>query len=66
MTLLQEIENFKWDLVAINGREKVELPIPATYVVDSEGVVQYRFADADHTKRAEPEKILNVLRGCSN
>ena len=56
--------NFDWDLMAINGTEKVELPFPATYVVDRNGVIQYAFVDADYTKRAEPDKIIEVLRGC--
>ena len=55
-------ENFNLDLVAINGTEKVELPIPATYVVDGEGVIQFAFVQSDDTQRAEPERILEVLR----
>jgi len=35
-------------------------------VVDREGVIQYAFVDADYTKRAEPEKILEVLREGGN
>ena len=54
--------NFNWDLAAINGTEKVELPIPATYVVDREGVIQFAFVQSDYTQRAEPERILEVLR----
>ena len=55
-------ENFNWDLASINGTEKVELPIPATYVVDREGVIQFAFVQSDYTQRAEPERILKVLR----
>ena len=55
-------ENFNWDLAAINGTEKVEIPIPATYVVDREGVIQFAFVQSDYTQRAEPERILEVLR----
>ena len=55
-------ENFNLDLVAINGTEKVGLPIPATYVVDGEGVIQFAFVQSDYTQRAEPERILEVLR----
>ena len=55
-------ENFNWDLVAINGTEKEELPIPATYVVDREKVIQFAFVQSDYTQRAEPERILEVLR----
>lgn len=59
-------ENFDWDLVTINGRETVELPIPATYVVDREGIVQFTFVNSDYTQRAEPEKILEVLKRSSS
>ena len=40
----------------------MELPIPATYVVDGEGVIQFAFVQSDYTQRAEPERILEVLR----
>jgi peroxiredoxin len=56
---------FDWDLVAINGSEKVELPIPATYVVSRDGVIQFAFVNSDYTQRAEPDKILEVLRRIS-
>ena len=55
-------ENFNWDLVAINGTQKVELPIPATYVVNREGIIQFAFVQSDYTQRAEPERILEILR----
>ena len=55
-------KNFNWDLVAINGTQKVELPIPATYVVDREGIIQFAFVQSDYTQRAEPERILEILR----
>jgi peroxiredoxin len=50
------------DLSAYNADESWELPLPATYVVDSDGVVRYAFLDADYKKRAEPNVILGVLR----
>lgn len=49
------------DLTKLNGTEKHILPIPATYVVGSDGLVKYAFVDADYTKRAEPSEILNAL-----
>jgi peroxiredoxin len=55
-------DKFNWDLIAINGTEKVELPIPATYVVGKAGVAQFAFVNSDYSQRAEPELILNVLQ----
>ncbi len=49
------------DLVKANGTEKPELPLSATYVVDSKGKILYAFLEPDYTKRAEPSEILKVL-----
>lgn len=39
------------------------LPVPATYVVDRTGIVRYAYVNADFRKRAEPEEILEVVKG---
>ena len=45
-----------------NGDKSFELPVPATFIVDAGGVVCYAFANADYSKRAEPEDILHALK----
>jgi hydroxyquinol 1,2-dioxygenase len=50
------------DVAAYNGMDIAEVPLPATYVVGSDGVVRYAFVNADYTKRADPEVIISVLR----
>jgi peroxiredoxin len=42
------------------ANENWELPIPATYVIDSEGIVKSAWIDADYTKRAEPEEVIKA------
>lgn len=44
-----------------NGYDATVLPIPATYVIQSDGRVTYSFLDTDFTKRAEPVDVLNAL-----
>ena len=39
------------------------LPHPATYVIDKEGVVRYRFVEVDYRVRPTNEDILAVLKG---
>ncbi len=39
-----------------------ELPVPATYVVNREGVVTWRYIEAAYWKRAEPDDVLEALR----
>ena len=39
------------------------LPHPATFVIDKEGVVRYRFVEVDYRVRPTNEDILEVLEG---
>ncbi len=55
-------QSFGIDLPAYNGDESFELPIPGTYVIDTDGTVTHAFVDPDYTKRLDPEEIINVLK----
>jgi len=55
-------EGFGIDLVASQGNTRFELPLPATYIIRSDGVVAHAFVDVDYTKRCEPEEIIEVLK----
>jgi peroxiredoxin len=44
-----------------NGDESWELPIPATYILDRDGIVLYAVANEDYTERPEPVDIVRVL-----
>ena len=57
------LDTFSLDLSERNGDGSWELPIPATYVVGPDGRIEFDFVDADYTKRAEPETILEAVRG---
>jgi len=50
------------DVAAFNGSGRATVPLPATYIIDTDGVVQFAFVRADYTQRAEPEDVLAVLR----
>jgi len=49
------------DLEKYNGNDSDELPLAATYVIDTTGKIRYAFLDADYTKRAEPADVLAAL-----
>lgn len=65
-TLAEELhglyKNFGLDIPKFNGDDTWELPLPGTYVVDRDGTVKYAFANADYTKRAEPDDVISVLK----
>ena len=50
------------DIPDYNGDDTFALPIPATYVVGTDGTVLKAFADPDYTKRLDVEDILEALR----
>ncbi len=53
---------FGINLEKSNGNNKWQLPIPATYIVTSDGVINYAFVNPDYTKRLEPEELMEKLR----
>ena len=50
------------DVPAANGDDSHELPVPATYVIDTGGIVRAAHVDKDYTKRMEPADILDALK----
>ncbi|MEU4541546.1 peroxiredoxin-like family protein [Streptosporangium sp. NPDC023825] len=54
-------ESLGFDLQRVNGGRPHTLPIPATYVIDRQGVIRWAFIDTDYTARAEPADILAAL-----
>ena len=51
------------DIPAFNGDDSFVLPVPASYVVDSDGIIRHHFVNVDYTRRLEPDDLLQVLRG---
>jgi peroxiredoxin len=65
-TLPEEIQviydAFEIDVADHNGDNAFELPIPATYIVDSDRKIRYAFVNADYTQRLEPATIIEELQ----
>ncbi|QDV62327.1 peroxiredoxin-like family protein [Crateriforma conspicua] len=51
----------KLELADINGGNGSVLPIPATFVLNPDGIVTWRFVDVDYRHRAEPDDIIAAL-----
>jgi peroxiredoxin len=49
-----------------NGDESWILPIPATYVIGTDGRIALAFVDVDYRNRLEPAEILTALQSLSN
>ncbi|MFQ5671620.1 MAG: peroxiredoxin-like family protein [Nitrospinales bacterium] len=55
-------KSFGIDLPEYNGEASFELPLAATYVVDSAGMIRKAFVDADYSKRLDPADVVEVLK----
>ncbi len=49
------------DLERINGGNDSVLPIPATFIINQDGGIAWRFVDIDYRNRCEPEDIIEQL-----
>ena len=58
----QMYRNFGIDLAASNGNDSNELPIAATYVIGTDGVIAEAFIDVDHSKRMEPAAAIETVK----
>ncbi len=56
-------DGFKVDLAKVNGDDSWTLPVPARLVVDQGGIVRAADIDPDYTKRPEPQKTLDDVKG---
>jgi len=54
-------EQFGIDLPVFDGNDRFELPMPATYVLRSDGTVAAGFVHEDYTQRMEPSAIIECL-----
>ena len=54
--------SFNKDIPAMNDAAEWKLPIPACFVIDTDGIVQQAEADPNYRVRPEPEETLSFVR----
>lgn len=59
-------ESFKIDIPNSNNDDSYEIPMPATYILNKDGIIIYSFVHEDYTKRVEPQIILDTIKAQSN
>jgi len=61
-TKARTTQGLGYDFGHRHGSTEWMLPIPATFVIDQDGVVRGAFVEPDFTNRQEPSDILNKVR----
>lgn len=59
---LKRYRNGGIKLDEVNGKNGNFLPVPATYIIDKEGYITYRFFNQDNKKRPAVKEILDNLK----
>ena len=59
-------DTFKNDLARVNGEPSWTLPMPARYVIGTDGVIAYAEVNPDYTRRPDPAELLPVLAATKN
>lgn len=49
------------DLAKINDGNATVLPIPATFVISTDGIVTWQYVNVDYRHRAEPDDVIAAL-----
>ena len=63
--LIDVYKGFKNVLPLINGDPSWVLPMPARYVIGTDGVIAYAEMNPDYTQRPDPSELLPVLERLS-
>lgn len=53
------------DLTLLNGDGSKFLPVPATFIINSDSIIEAAHVDANYTERMSPGEIINVLQQIS-
>jgi len=53
------------DIESFNGKNRIALPVPGSFVIDTNGVIRAMQADTDYMKRMEPKAIIEALKEIS-
>ena len=60
---IQAMKDLNIDFHAFYSDDSGELPVPAVFVIDQEGIVRFAKAESgDYRQRVEPQEILNTLK----
>lgn len=59
-------ENFGINIEAHSGEGQFDLPLAATFVVDTDGTITFAKVDADYTVRAEPADIVSAVKSLAS
>ncbi len=59
--LTDTYKNFGIDVEQFNGKGNLQLPYPATYIINRKGVIVQHFINANLNQRQDPQEVIDFL-----
>ena len=59
---LEKLASYEIDIEKASGETHHILPVPAVFLTDKNGMITYRYFDADYTKRLSSENLLKAAK----
>lgn len=59
---IKRYKQYGIDLPEANDAKVWQLPIPATYIIDTDGTIAWAFVEEDYTKRPDYDKVVEKLK----
>jgi peroxiredoxin len=59
---IKRYKEYGIDLPKSNDSKVWQLPVPATYIIDTDGTITFAYVDEDYSKRADYKKVVKQLQ----
>ena len=59
---LEKLDRYNIDIEAASGQTHHLLPVPAVYIVGTDGIITFRYYNTDYSKRLAAEAILEAIK----
>lgn len=59
---LKKLDSYNIDVEAASGQTHHLLPVPAVYIVNTDGIIQFRYYNPDYTTRLSAEEIVEAIQ----
>ncbi len=59
---IEKYKGYNIDLEAASGESHHKLPVPAVFIVGTDGVIDFAHANEDYKKRIEPDVLLSAAK----
>jgi peroxiredoxin len=59
---LQQLKEFGIDVEKASGEKHHQLPVPAVFLVGTDGLIRFQYVNPDYKVRLDPELLLSAAR----